>query len=57
MKWLVDHVLLGEGEGKDGAEWEKIVEDDSRWFRLPEGLSYPIALENMRYQIHLYRRL
>ena len=69
MKWLMDHALLdggkgkkpeGEGKGgerKDEVKWEKIVDDDSRWFRLPEALEYPIPLENMRYQIHLYRRL
>lgn len=65
MKWLMDHVLLDSGKSKNGSDeedveevkWEKIMEDDSRWFRLPEGLQYPIPLENMRYQIHLYRRL
>jgi 25S rRNA (uracil2843-N3)-methyltransferase len=54
MKWLMDHALL-EVAGKD--KWEKIMDDDSRWFRLPSELKYPIDLENMRYQIHLYRRL
>ena len=39
------------------AVWEKVVSDESRWFRLPTGLRYPLELENMRYQIHLYRRL
>jgi len=37
--------------------WEKLAEEDSTWFRLPQGLRYPIELENMRYQMHLYRRL
>lgn len=39
------------------AAWEKVVEEESKWFRMPEGLRYPIELENMRYQMHLYRRL
>ena len=60
MKWLLDHTLL-EKENKDDkdslAKWEKIVSEDSRWFRLANSLQYPIPLENMRYQIHLYRRL
>lgn len=60
MKWLLDHTLLETEAGK-GEEavtnWEKIVSEDSQWFRLPEGLRYPISLENMRYQIHLYRRI
>lgn len=44
-------------EKEDAAAWEKVVSDDSRWFRIPEGLKYPIPLENMRYQIHLYKRI
>lgn len=54
-KWLLDHFLLTRTGEK--TEWEKIVSDDSKWFRIPEKLRYPIPLENMRYQIHLYRRL
>ncbi|KAK5170376.1 uncharacterized protein LTR77_004963 [Saxophila tyrrhenica] len=58
MQWLVDHTLLARGENDaSGAKWEKVLSDDSRWFRLAETLHYPIDLENMRYQIHLYRRL
>jgi 25S rRNA (uracil2843-N3)-methyltransferase len=61
MQWLMDRTLLGEGEkgGKeeDGPGWEKLVADESRWFRMPEEMKYPISLENMRYQIHLFRRL
>ncbi|KAH7026190.1 uncharacterized protein B0I36DRAFT_330072 [Microdochium trichocladiopsis] len=42
---------------KVGITWEKIEEHshDSVWFRMPEGLRYPIPLENMRYQMHMYR--
>ncbi|KAF5619121.1 hypothetical protein F25303_12891 [Fusarium sp. NRRL 25303] len=53
MQWLLDHTLI-ETE-TSGYSWEKLQSDDSIWFRLPEGLSYPIPLENMRYQMHLYR--
>jgi len=49
-------VVEEEGE-KEIAAWEKVVEDDSRWWRIGESLKYPIALENMRYQIHLYKRV
>ncbi|WPH02539.1 25S rRNA (uridine(2843)-N(3))-methyltransferase [Acrodontium crateriforme] len=56
MQWLLDHTLLGALDRVDVAPWEKLVSDDSRWFRMPEGLQYPIDLENMRYQIHLYRK-
>ncbi|RGP79177.1 hypothetical protein FLONG3_2748 [Fusarium longipes] len=53
MQWLVDHTLLE--TDTPGYSWEKLQSDDSIWFRLPEDISYPIALENMRYQMHLYR--
>lgn len=38
-------------------KWEKVEECDSRWCRLAKGLRYPIELEDMRYQLHLYRRV
>ncbi|RAR04721.1 hypothetical protein DDE82_000649 [Stemphylium lycopersici] len=64
MQWLLDHTLLSQASsskaerGKDEvASWEKVKEDDSRWFRLDDRLNYPIELENMRMQMHLYRRL
>jgi 25S rRNA (uracil2843-N3)-methyltransferase len=60
MKWLLDHTLLEtqkSGGEESAPEWAKVVSDESSWFRLPEILHYPILLENMRSQIHLYRRL
>jgi 25S rRNA (uracil2843-N3)-methyltransferase len=60
MQWLLDHTLLQTGEkdkNKEKARWEKIHEDESRWFRLAPTLRYPIELENMRMQLHLYRKL
>jgi 25S rRNA (uracil2843-N3)-methyltransferase len=54
MQWLLDHTLLG--AFPEDALWEKVLTDESKWFRVPEGLQYPIELENMRYQIHLYKR-
>ncbi|KAK7607365.1 hypothetical protein BKA81DRAFT_387283 [Phyllosticta paracitricarpa] len=54
MHWILDHTLLSTTQVR---KWEKTLEDESRWFRLPEGLKYPIELENMRYQIHLYKRI
>lgn len=60
MQWLLDHTLLETSRNTRilarGDHWEKLISDESRWFRLPKGLKYPIELENMRYQIHLYRR-
>ncbi|KAI9842913.1 MAG: hypothetical protein M1837_006745 [Sclerophora amabilis] len=60
MHWLLDHTLLPAESGKldeeCGWKWEKLVTDESQWFRLPPGLKYPIELEDMRYQMHLYQR-
>lgn len=63
MQWLLDHTLLSQIDGKGSeqkqveANWEKVHEDESRWFRLATELRYPIELENMRMQVHVYRRL
>lgn len=67
MHWLMDHALLGnarrkgrqeseEGES-DSAMWEKLMVDESRWYRLEESLKYPVSLENVRFQVHLFKRL
>ncbi|KAI1810287.1 hypothetical protein GGS20DRAFT_208624 [Poronia punctata] len=67
MQWLLDHTILSVSAKEAqtvpdrdkpetvGCKWEKIESCDSAWFRLSEGLRYPIQLENMRYQLHLYR--
>lgn len=64
MQWLLDYTLLGGPSSSAGhdapgnpSKWLKILEDESKWFRLSPDLKYPIQLENMRYQIHLYRRV
>ncbi|KKZ62785.1 hypothetical protein EMCG_02896 [[Emmonsia] crescens] len=58
MRFLLDHALLSVADGK----WERVVSDDSRWFRRDTSqLKYQvgdgIGLEDMRFQIHVYRRL
>ncbi|GFF69301.1 uncharacterized protein YLR063W [Aspergillus udagawae] len=58
MKFLLDHTLLSVAAGK----WEKICEQDSRWWRRDAArLRYYVGegagLEDMRFQIHVYRRL
>lgn len=47
----------GREQDQETPRWEKLREEESTWFRLPEGLDYPLELEDMRYQLHLYRRL
>jgi 25S rRNA (uracil2843-N3)-methyltransferase len=53
MKWLVDHTLMEVAKGK----WEKVREEEGRWFRVPRELRYAVDLENMRMQVHLYKRV
>ena len=63
MQWLLDRTLLDSAagtavQGKEKvARWKKVEGIESRWFRLAKGLMYPIDLEDMRYQLHLYRKL
>lgn len=71
MQWLLDHTLLKSATEvnfshpidesfagkKHILKWEKLRGEESRWFRIPDGLKYPLELENMRYQVHLYRRI
>lgn len=51
MQWLLHKVL----SSTEDVTWTWLEMHDSIWFRLPEGLDYPIPLENMRFQMHLYR--
>jgi 25S rRNA (uracil2843-N3)-methyltransferase len=63
MKWILDHTLLEASSTKSSdkatqkAHWEKLSSNDSKWFRLSHELKYPLELEDMRYQYHLYRRV
>ena len=63
MGWLLEHTLLElarEGEGGGGGKgkkWVKVESQESRWFRRAKGLVYGLDLEDMRYQMHLYRRI
>ncbi|WVR08291.1 hypothetical protein IAU60_005340 [Kwoniella sp. DSM 27419] len=53
--WMIaDAMLVGTGKG-----WEKVREEDSRWFRFEEGVGagWPVKLENNRYWYRLYRRV
>ncbi|MCJ1479259.1 hypothetical protein MMC13_007944 [Lambiella insularis] len=63
MQWLLAHTLLETsnlGRSKNAIHqprWEKVASDESTWFRRSDQLDYPIALEDMRFQYHLYRRI
>ncbi|PWY77532.1 hypothetical protein BO70DRAFT_317730, partial [Aspergillus heteromorphus CBS 117.55] len=58
MKFLLDHTLLSVAAGK----WERLLSEDSRWWRRDAArLKYEVGegagLEDMRFQVHIYRRL
>jgi len=60
MHYLLDMVLtekqmLAAADQKPA--WEKLLGDQSRHFRIPEGLKYPIGLENLKFQVHLFKKL
>ncbi|RAL17116.1 25S rRNA (uracil2843-N3)-methyltransferase [Aspergillus homomorphus CBS 101889] len=58
MKFLLDHALLSVAAGK----WDRLFSQDSRWWRRDAArLRYEVGegagLEDMRFQVHIYRRL
>ncbi|KAK8126748.1 uncharacterized protein PG998_002507 [Apiospora kogelbergensis] len=62
MQWLMDHTLLTVDKKQPATtstsprcRWEKLESHDSIWFRMAAELRYPFQLENMRYQMHLYK--
>jgi len=57
MQWLLDRTLLRLGPKGEDSQWVKVEEEESRWYRMREELKYPIELENMRFQVHLYKRV
>ncbi|TEA11072.1 25S rRNA (uridine(2843)-N(3))-methyltransferase [Colletotrichum sidae] len=69
MSWLLDYTLApkpkkkaadGNSEGEEEVStpaWEKVTAEDNIWYRLRENLEFPVSLENMRLQIHVFKRL
>ncbi|KAL4779458.1 hypothetical protein BJX76DRAFT_340660 [Aspergillus varians] len=58
MKFLLNHALLSVAKGR----WEMVFSQDSRWWRRDAArLWYDVGegagLEDMRFQIHVYRRV
>ena len=62
MDWLLDRALLGkpqtdEEEPKVIPRWEKVVKENTRQHKLDEKLRYPGSLENLKFQMHVFKRL
>lgn len=66
MSWLLDNTLVppppktADGgvseEEQPAVSWHKIVNENDVRYKLEEGLRYPVSLENLKFQVHLYRR-
>jgi 25S rRNA (uracil2843-N3)-methyltransferase len=60
MHYLLDMVLLEKqllSLMDNKPAWEKLLEDQSRLFRVAGQLKYSIGLENIKFQVHLFRKL
>ncbi len=56
---LLDLVLMDKHVSRPvnmTSAWEELVRDPIRLFKLAEGLQFPIGLENMRFQVHLFKK-
>ncbi|KAK1499300.1 hypothetical protein CCUS01_00022 [Colletotrichum cuscutae] len=45
------------GKDKSTPAWEKVISEDSVLYGLQRDLEYPVSLENMRFQAHLFKRV
>jgi 25S rRNA (uracil2843-N3)-methyltransferase len=60
IRYLLDMVLMEKqlsAAVDQKQSWERLVGDQSRCFRIPEGLKYPVGLENVRFQVYLFKKL
>ncbi|KAM0714280.1 hypothetical protein Q7P37_010067 [Cladosporium fusiforme] len=67
MSRLLDYALLPNPTKKPSRNdsdndqpkpaWEKVIEEASMLYKLEQGLKYAASLENMRFQVHLFRRV
>jgi 25S rRNA (uracil2843-N3)-methyltransferase len=64
MNMLLDHALLLKEKNPDDSDeerperaWEKVINEPSIVYKLDDALSYPVSLENMRFQVHLFKRI
>jgi 25S rRNA (uracil2843-N3)-methyltransferase len=64
MNMLLDHALLPKEKNPDDSDeerperaWEKVINEPSIVYKLDDALSYPVSLENMRFQVHLFKRI
>ncbi len=62
MQWLMNHALLSNQDSENANEdsngpWEKVLDKENISYRPARSLMYPTALENMKLEAHVFRRL
>lgn len=62
MSWLLDRALMQRSpKDEEGTEtpplWEKLVDEGTKHHMLEDKLRYPVSLENIKFQVHVFRRL
>jgi 25S rRNA (uracil2843-N3)-methyltransferase len=64
MNLLLDYALLPKEQKQDDSDeeqperaWEKVVNEPSMVYKLDDALKFPVSLENMRFQVHLFKRI
>ena len=64
MNLLLDYALLPKKQNQDDSDeeqperhWEKVINEPSMVYKLDDALKYPVSLENMKFQVHLFKRI
>ena len=64
MSLLLDYALLPKKQNPDDSDeeqperaWEKVINEPSMVYKLDDALKFPVSLENMRFQVHLFKRI
>ncbi|KAK0113654.1 hypothetical protein ONS95_013901 [Cadophora gregata] len=55
---FLDLVLMEKVPNSTGGKtaWEELIRDDNRLFKLAEGLKFPIGLDHVTFQLHLFKK-
>ncbi|GAB7326664.1 hypothetical protein MBLNU13_g10624t1 [Cladosporium sp. NU13] len=64
MNMLLDYALLPKQQNSDDSNeeqperaWEKVIDEPSMVYKLDDALKFPVSLENLRFQVHLFKRV
>ena len=64
MNLLLDYALIPKEQNQDDGDekhperaWEKVINEPNMVYKLDDALEFPVSLENMRFQVHLFKRM